>query len=83
MNTITNKPLADKHLTSYRYAGPYGWIMIGAKDNENALNEAARSTEGQVKIEYLQIWDGNDYVPLICQTCTLAIIARSKTTKKD
>ena len=31
----TDKPLADHGLTSYRYRGRYGWIMIGARDDDD------------------------------------------------
>ena len=34
-----NKPLAAHGLISYRYAGNYGWIMIGATDHAAALSE--------------------------------------------
>lgn len=62
---ITDKPLAIEGLISYRYQGKYGWIMIGAKDNQDALNEANRSlSEGKAKLENLQIWDKNKYIPV-------------------
>jgi hypothetical protein len=55
---MTDKPLADTSLglTSYRYSGRYGWIMIGARDNADALREAARSTIN-ITIDNLQVWD--------------------------
>lgn len=57
------KPLAGDGLTSYRYRGPYGYVMIGARDHQDALNEARRSlTEGDATIDNLQVWDGNQYV---------------------
>lgn len=59
----TDRPLADKGLTSYRYRGRYGWVMIGARDNQDALNEAKRSVGGPVSIDNLEAWDGNRYVP--------------------
>ena len=59
-----DKPLAAPGLTSYRYRGRYGWIMIGAKDNPGALREAARSTDDPIKPERLEIWDGEKYVPV-------------------
>ena len=40
MNDLHDRPLAAKGLVSYRYRGRYGWIMIGAKDNADALREA-------------------------------------------
>ncbi len=59
--TTTDKPLAIKGLTSYRYKGAFGWIMIGATSNLDALNEAARSSSVPVTIDNLQIWDGKQY----------------------
>ena len=58
----TNMPLADFGLTSYRYKGRYGWIMIGAKNHKDALVQAGRSTD-EVAAKNLQIWDGTAYVP--------------------
>jgi hypothetical protein len=58
---ITDKPLAAPGLISYRCRGEFGWIMIGAKDNEDALNEARRSSDN-VKPETLQVWNGKEYV---------------------
>ena len=52
-----SKPLAAKGLTSYRYKGPFGWFMIGAKDIEDALREAARSTDAKIERANLQIYD--------------------------
>lgn len=40
---MSNRPMAAAPLKSYRYAGPYGPIMIGAMDDAGALNEAKRS----------------------------------------
>ena len=62
---ITGKPLADHGLTSYRYRGRYGWIMIGAKDDTDALREARRSTDYPVTLDKLEIWNGFEYVPVI------------------
>ena len=60
---MTNKPLAAKGLISYRYAGTYNWIMIGAKNLADALNEAARSLEStHVELCKLEIWNGSEYV---------------------
>lgn len=55
---ITGKPLADHGLTSYRYRGRYGWIMIGA------LREARRSTDYPVTLDKLEIWNGSEYVQI-------------------
>ena len=57
-----DRPMAAHGLTSYRYKGRYGWIMIGAKDTEGALSEARRSTyDKQASIENLEIWAGAQY----------------------
>ena len=39
----TERPCAAHGLTSYRYAGRHGSIMIGATSTQDALNEADRS----------------------------------------
>lgn len=56
-----NKPMAIKGLISYRYKGRYGFIMIGATDNADALNEAQRSCTEKVSIDKLEIWNGTQY----------------------
>ena len=56
-----NKPMAIKGLTSYRYKGRYGFIMIGATDNTNALKEAQRSASDKVSIDNLEVWNGSQY----------------------
>src|SRR5690606_32363003 len=60
----TGRPLAAEGLTSYRYRGPFGWIMIGAKDEADALSEARRSLSSPetATAENLQVWDGARYV---------------------
>lgn len=62
---LCDKPLAAKGLTSYRYKGDYGWIMIGAKDHEDALREANRSVGSHhtCVLANLQVWSGTVYVP--------------------
>lgn len=56
---VTDRPLAVKGLTSYRYRGPFGWIMIGANGDKDALREAARSLSyartKPVK-KHLEVW---------------------------
>jgi hypothetical protein len=59
-----NKPCASPNLQSFRYRGRYGWIMIGAHDVLDALREAARSTGGNVTLQSLQEWDGEQYAPV-------------------
>jgi hypothetical protein len=58
---LCDKPMAMQGLISYRYRGRYGWIMIGAKDDNDALREAQRSTSDKVTMDNLQIWKGNQY----------------------
>ena len=57
-----DKPCAAHGLTSYRYKGRYGWIMIGARDDADALREAARSSSDAINRANLQIWNGTEYV---------------------
>ena len=58
---LCDRPLAAPGLTSYRYAGRYGWIMIGATDDAGALREAQRSTRDAVTADRLQVWGGHEY----------------------
>lgn len=57
---ITSKPLAEKGFISYRCKGAFGWIMIGAKDDVDAMSEAKRSSK-TAKREDLQKWNGTTY----------------------
>lgn len=61
MLNLCDKPMAVPGLISYRYRGRYGWIMIGAKDDSQALKEAQRSTSDKVIIDNLQIWKESQY----------------------
>lgn len=61
MKATHDKPLAAQGLKSYRYRGRFGWVMIGAKDDADALRSAARSVEGPVYLSKLQAWDGAQY----------------------
>jgi len=61
MNDLHNRPLAAEGLISYRAKGRYGYIMIGAKDNADALSEAKRSTDNPTDLE---VWDGEKYIPV-------------------
>lgn len=58
-------PCADEGLESWRYPSPYGgWIMIGARDAEDALREARRSIDAEPdapKLEHWQ-WSARAYV---------------------
>ena len=54
----TERPCAAHGWTSYRYAGRYGTIMIGATSTQDALNEADRSlTQGAATVDRLEIWN--------------------------
>lgn len=62
---VTERPCASEGLISYRYRGRFGWVMIGAHDDEDALHEASRSSTDSVHLENLQVWDGSTYVPVV------------------
>lgn len=58
MTHFTDKPCAAPGLTSYRYKGPFGFVMIGATSDDDAMNEAKRSlTNGTLSRNALQVWD--------------------------
>lgn len=56
-------PMAAAGLQSYRYRSAYGWVMIGATDDADALREAQRSTAAPVTADRLQRWTGTEYQP--------------------
>lgn len=58
---VHERPLAAAGLTSYRCRSNYGWIMIGATDDTDAMSEARRSSPGAC-ITNLEIWNGERYV---------------------
>lgn len=58
---MSNRPMASPPYTSYRYRGRYGWIMIGAMDDEEALREAQRSSSCPVTRKNLQRWSDYAY----------------------
>lgn len=60
-HNITSRPLAAPGLLSYRCANPYGWTMIGALSDDDALHQARCSSAG-ARREDLQRWDGAEYV---------------------
>jgi len=58
MPHFTDRPCAAHGLKSYRYKGPFGFVMIGAIDDDDALREAQRSLTGGTPSPYaLQVWD--------------------------
>ena len=55
---IHNKPLAVVPFKSYRYKGKYSYIMIGATDIADALNEVKRSIWDKLPCqENLEVWN--------------------------
>lgn len=58
------RPCAAAGFESYRCRGRFGWIMIGALDDEHALSEARRSWSG-AEMKHIERWDGERYVPVI------------------
>ena len=61
---LHDRPCASEGWISYRYRGRFGWIMIGAKDDQDALRESRRSSPLGGDIANLEIWDGQKYVPV-------------------
>lgn len=64
MTEYYDKPCAAQGLSSFRAKGRYGWIMTGAKDMEDALIEANRSSAKKMTMADIEVWDGNKYVPV-------------------
>jgi hypothetical protein len=56
-----DKPMAAEGLISYRYRGRYGWIMIGANTDTEALSQAQLSTDDKVTPDRLERWNGYHY----------------------
>lgn len=63
MTATHDKPLAVEGLTSFRCKSPFGWVMIGATDPDDAMRQAKLSTE-KPRRQDLEIWDGTIYVPV-------------------
>jgi hypothetical protein len=51
-----DRPMSAKGLTSYRFKGTFGWVMIGATSHKDALSEAKRSTDAPITMSRLQVW---------------------------
>lgn len=67
MTATHDKPLAAAGLISYRYRGRYGFVMIGAHDDADALKQANRSlSTPDATIDRLEIYSAADlrYVPV-------------------
>lgn len=59
MSDFHNRPCAVAGLTSYRYRGRYGFVMIGARDDDDAIREAGRSIDGPPDPTRLELWDAS------------------------
>ena len=63
-----DKPMASNGLISYRYRGRYGWIMIGASTDTDALAQAQLSTSdpaSKVTNDRLERWNGQHYIGVL------------------
>ena len=60
MNEYWSRPCAAEGFISYRARGRYGFIMIGARDNADALREAKRSNPA-ITADMLEIWNNAQY----------------------
>jgi hypothetical protein len=56
MSSVHDKALAALGLISYRCKSQYGWIMIGARDDDDAYSEALRSSS-VARREDFEVWD--------------------------
>ncbi|MBA9846810.1 hypothetical protein ACUXIL_003358 [Ralstonia pickettii] len=63
---LCDRPLAAQGFTSYRCRSRYGWIMIGAYDDRDALSEARRSRADALSQD-LEVWDGSQYRPVLAR----------------
>ncbi len=59
-----NRPCAAANLISYRCRGRFGWIMIGAKSDDDALSEARRSWPEATR-DRIERWDGARYFAIV------------------
>lgn len=64
MSNVTNKPCAAQGLTSYRYRGQYGFIMIGAVNYSDAKRQAELSTNNPIVASRMEVWVGDKYIPV-------------------
>ena len=62
MTHFSDRPLAAEGLISYRYRTTFGWCMIGAENDKDALVQAARSVDGLTIYQNLQVWNGDKYI---------------------
>jgi hypothetical protein len=64
MYDFTAQRIVDRGLNSYRYLSSYRWIMIEAKNPDEALSEVRKhlSPRKKASIDRLYIWDGKKYI---------------------
>jgi hypothetical protein len=63
MKPFHDRPCASPGLLSYRYRGRYGFVMIGATDDDDALREAGRSMAPRLPdLARLERWNGESYI---------------------
>lgn len=60
---ISERPCAAGGFISYRCKGRFSWIMIGARDDADALREARRSSDS-IQPDTLERWNGDYYEPI-------------------
>jgi hypothetical protein len=72
MDHFTNRPCAAAPLISYRYRGAYGFVMIGATDDADAMFQAHRSTVAAGDWSKLEVWDkvADAYKPVMVADLT-------------
>jgi hypothetical protein len=64
-NPLEDQPLAAEGLISYRYrVREHSHVMIGARDDAEALREAARSIVGEPDPARLEVWRHGAYRPV-------------------
>lgn len=73
MTAIHEKPCAAHGLVSFRYRQDFGYIMIGAKDQEDAVREVKRTTNDALILDRLEVWD-----PAVCKYRDLGHLASRK-----
>lgn len=64
---LENRPHAAEGLLSYRYRGRFGFVLIGARDHAEALQEAARSIPENPEMERLEVWSETAGAFVPCQ----------------
>lgn len=67
-NDYWNRSCAAFGLTSYRARSPYGFIMIGARDDEDARAQASRSSDRWTDLEIWSEAEGR-YIPVKEELC--------------